>query len=308
MQHGPAARERLLVIDLDDRGLALETHRVVIDKARGEEGVGAQPALELRIARLERLLVFEVGAEEIAALLDVADPRLPEEVEQVDPLDGDVAEAAALLPVPDDAVAGRAGLELLPHGVVIDPLEAVLLEDAGQDRAQKPRLLAVARLAREDDRLGEGIHRVGVLGDDHVMQPPARALVALLGAQAAAALLELVAQLPPVLRGDDAPLETGLAALVLLQHGCEVPQPRCVNRWHGFLSPLYVRRNSLPSVSVIARQCAHCRGDGALPRAHARVLFAPSPFRGNPFLSVRVTRLAAGSTDSHTSDTVTGSE
>ena len=43
-----------------------------------------------------------------------------------------------------------------------------------------------------------------------------------------------------------------------------------------------------PPVSVIARQCAHCRG--------------------NPFLSVRVTRLAAGSTDSHTSDTVTGSE
>ncbi len=33
---------------------------------------------------------------------------------------------------------------------------------------------------------------------------------------------------------------------------------------------------------VIASQSAHWRGDGALPRALARVLYAPSPFRGNP--------------------------
>ncbi len=34
---------------------------------------------------------------------------------------------------------------------------------------------------------------------------------------------------------------------------------------------------------VIANQCSHWCGDGALPRALARVLNAPSPFRGNPF-------------------------
>ena len=44
----------------------------------------------------------------------------------------------------------------------------------------------------------------------------------------------------------------------------------------------------IPVPHVIASQSADWRGDGALPRAQARDLCAPSPFRGNPFSFTRI--------------------
>ena len=86
--------------------------------------------------------------------LDVGDARLPEEVQEVDALDRDVAEAAELVGVPADAVGGGAGLELLPHRVRPGALEGVLFEDAGDDGGERLGLGAVVWLTGEDDGFG----------------------------------------------------------------------------------------------------------------------------------------------------------
>ena len=72
-----------------------------------------------------------------------------------------------------------------------------------------------------------GLHGVGVLGDDDVVEPAADgAEVAGGGGAGAFVLLEAVAELPPVFGGDDAALEALFAGFVFLQDGGQLL--RCV--------------------------------------------------------------------------------
>ena len=78
--------------------------------------------------------------EEAGAVLNIPHPRLPEDVQKIDALDGDIAEAAGLLRVPAHAVDARTGLELLPHAVGIGLFKGVLLQDHRQDLGEDARL------------------------------------------------------------------------------------------------------------------------------------------------------------------------
>ena len=226
VQHGTAGA-LAAVVRLDDGALAVEAHRVVVEEARRSEWVAAQPTAQLRELLLQLVVVLEVRAEHELAALDVGDARLPEEVQEVDALDRDVAEAAELVGVPADAVGGGAGLELLPHRVRPRALEGVLFEDAGHDGGEQLGLGAVVGLTGEDDGFGVGLHGVGVLGDDDVVEPAADgAEVAGGGGAGALVLLEAVAELPPVFGGDDAALEALFAGFVFLQDGGQLL--RCV--------------------------------------------------------------------------------
>ena len=233
----------LLVIDLDDGGLAVGGDRVVIEEAGGRKAAVFELPPELRVLLLESVVVLEPRMEQVAAVLDVAFSGLPEDVEQVDALDGDVAEAAGLVRVPEDLVRPGPGLELLPHGLRVGLLEAVLLEDDRQDLRQDAGLLPVVGLAGQDVRLGKGVHGVGVLGDDHIVQPAADGLKA---AEPVGALFLLgaVAQLPPVFGGHASALDADLAGLVLLQDARERAEPALVHGqgsvfFHWLLLPIF---------------------------------------------------------------------
>ena len=228
MQHVPA-QEFLLVVHVDDGGFAVGAHAVVIEKARGGKAHGLELPGKLGVLGGERVVVLQPRVEKIRAVLHVAHPRLPEHVQKVDALDGDIAEAARLLGVPAHAVDARAGLELLPHPVGVGLLKGVLLQDHGQDLGEDARLGPVVGLAREDVRLGVGVHGVGVLGDDHVVQPPGYGLKAV-GSLMAFSLLGAVAELPPVFRRHGAPLDAGLPGLVLLQNPRKFRQPLLIDR------------------------------------------------------------------------------
>ena len=217
------------IVDLDDGGLAVQGHAVIVEEARGGKTAVFELPLQLRPGLLQPVVVLQASVEQIAALLQIALARLPEDVEQVHALDGDVAETVCLVRVPEDLVGSGAGLELLPHDVIVGLLEAVLLQDDGQNLGEDLRLLPVIRLPGEDGGAGKGVHGVGVLGDDHVVQPAADRLKARVPV-GRAPLLGGVSELPPVFGGHGAPLDAGLSGLVLLQDGREGPQPVLVHR------------------------------------------------------------------------------
>ena len=223
VQHLPPALP-LFIVAVDHGALAVGGHGVVVQKARRGKGVRLQRAAQLRPALREQVVVPQRGVEQIAAVLDVLYARLPEEIEQVDRVNGHVAQPAELVGVPGHLVNARAGFELLPDRVGIHVLKAVLRQHDGQDRAQRVRLAAVVRLARQHDRLGKGLHRVGVLGDNDVVQPSALRAEAAVAKRALLALLGAVAQLPPVFRRDDAPLQIGLSGLIALQDARQLLQ------------------------------------------------------------------------------------
>ena len=228
VQHLPALFP-LLVVAVDHCALAARRDGVVADEAARREAAAAQRAPQLWPALLQLLVILQRGVEKIAAVLDVRHARLPEEVEQVHRADRDVAQPVQPGGVPHHLVNARAGLQLLPQGVGIDVLKAVLRQDHRDDRAEHGRLGVVVRLARQDDGLGKGVHRVGVFGHDHVVQPSAFRAKAPVRKRALAALLRGVAQLPPVFRGHDAPLQIGLAGLVAPEDARELLQPGAVH-------------------------------------------------------------------------------
>ena len=67
-------------------------------------------------------------------------------------------------------------LVLFPCLLAIHFLEAVLLQHHGQDAGEPAGLVLVALFPGQNDRLGVGVHHVGVLAHDHVHQPLGGAL------------------------------------------------------------------------------------------------------------------------------------
>ena len=224
----------LFVVDLNDCGLAVRGHAVVVEEACGGKAQALELALQLWVTLRQLLVVLQPCVEEIPALLDIPDTGLPEHVEQIHPLDGDIAQTLGLFRVPENLVHAGAGLELLPHGVRVGLLKAVLLQDDRQHLGQDPGLWPVVWLPGQDVRLGVGVHGVGVLGHDHIVQPARGRLEAVL-ALGAFPLLRAVAQLPPVLTGHGAPFNAGLARLVFLEDAGKLPQALFIYRQNQFI-------------------------------------------------------------------------
>lgn len=191
-------------------------HRVVIQILRQLHAAAAGPRVGPGGGNV--VVVHERAHEEVAAGLNVRDARLPEQVQQVELAHGHVAEAVAPGAVPEHAVGRAPVLELVPPRIGPHLLKVRLFQHGRHDGRQRLRVRFILLAARQDHRLREAVHRVGVLRDNGVEQPRARRLyhVAALLAPAVAQILP-VPQAVPLLVGDDARLERALAVLVPAQ-------------------------------------------------------------------------------------------
>ena len=208
----------LLVVPVHHQGLVGGIHGVVVEIAAHREGAAPQFARQLGVLGKQLLVVHQLRGEEVGGILDIGDAGLPEEVEEVHAPQADVAQTAELAAVPEHAVDGAAGLQLVPPGVAVDPLEAVVLEDHGQHAAEAAGLVGVAGLPGQHGGLGIAVHGVGVLGEDAVHQPAAAGPgIGVVAAVAVFLHLLPVAQLPELLVVDDALFQVGLAPFVLLE-------------------------------------------------------------------------------------------
>ena len=216
VQRRAAAGQRFFVVPVDDDALAGRVHRVVVQVLRQLHAAAAGP--RVGPGGGDVVVVHERAHEEVAAGLNVGDARLPEQVQQVELAHGHVAEAVAPGAVPEHAVGRAPVLELVPPRVRPHLLKVRLFQHRRHDGRQCLRVRFILLAARQDHRLREAVHRVGVLRDNGVEQPRARRLyhVAALLAPAVAQILP-VPQAVPLLVGDDARLERALAVLVPAQ-------------------------------------------------------------------------------------------
>ena len=217
LQHLPAALGGV-VVPIHHQGLIRGVHRVVVEEPAHGQAAASQLARKLRIHPQQLLVAHKLRGEEVLRILNVPHSRLPEQVQQVHPADGNISQPAQLTRVPEHAVGGAAAFELVPPGVGIGAFELILLEYHRQDPCQLSGLLAVALLPGEHRGLRVAVHGVGVLGQDAVHQPAAGGL-GVGGVTSLSVFLHLlpVAQLPELLVVDDAALQVRLALLVLFQ-------------------------------------------------------------------------------------------
>ena len=216
VQRRSAAGQRLFVVPVDDDALVRRVHCVVVEILRQLHA--AASGTRIRPCGRNVVVVHERAHEEVAAGLNVGDARLPEQVQQVELPHGHVAETAAAGAVPEHAVGRAPVLELVPPRVRPHLLEVRLFQHRRYDGRQRLCVRLVSLAARQDHRLREAVHRVGVLRDDGVEQPRARRFnhVGALLAPPVAQILP-VPQAVPLLIGDDARLECALAVLVAAQ-------------------------------------------------------------------------------------------
>ena len=216
VQRRAAAGQRLFVVPVHDDALARGVHRVVVQILRQLHAAAAGPRVGPGGGNV--VVVHERAHEEVAAGLNVGDARLPEQVQQVELAHGHVAEAVAPGAVPEHAVGRAPVLELVPPRIGPYLLKVRLFQHGRHDGRQCLCVRFILFAARQDHRLREAVHRVGVLRDDGIEQPRARRLhhVGPLLAPAVAQVLP-VPQAVPLLIGDDARLERALAVLVPAQ-------------------------------------------------------------------------------------------
>ena len=161
----------------------------------------------------------QLRAEKVLRLLYVRDPRLPKQVQHVHAADAHVAQPVQLFVVPEHAVHGAPGLQLVPPRLGIRPPEPVVFQQHRQDTAQRLCLLPVSRLPGQHRRLRIAVHGVRVLAEDAVHQPAAgRPHVLRIAALARLLHLLPVPQLPELLVVDDAPVQILLARAIAPQH------------------------------------------------------------------------------------------
>ena len=132
VQHRPPA-DVLLVVPVDDdrlvRGINAVIRLVFVDGYL----CAVQMSLQLRIRLLQLLLVLKRDKENIAAILNVVDPRLPDQVQDIDLLDVNVPQPVQLVAVPENAVGPRPFLHLLPMVTVVTNIEPDHLDTYGGD-------------------------------------------------------------------------------------------------------------------------------------------------------------------------------
>ena len=278
MQHGAAIGQALFVVPVHDDAHVGGVHRVVVEVLRQLHA--AVSGLHAGVGGGDVVVRHERAEEEVAALLQIGDTRLPEQVQQVEPAQRHVAQPVFALRVPEHAVGGAAVLELVPPRVRPDLLEAVFLQQRGHDGGQRAGVRLVGGAAREDDGFGVVVHGVGVLGGDGVEEPRAGRLDRVVAARAAAAAQILpVAQAVPLLVGDDARFQRAFAVLVAAQqlHAARHVLVRDGGQDGGFdlgFVHVYAPFTSKPARSVPFPP----NGENATSTSRL-LLFAPQPLR-----------------------------
>ena len=91
VQHRLSAGRFDLVVPIHHHALAFHIDGVVIDILLHIHHAAAHLPLVLRVLLVQHLLVHQVHNEQVAALLDVGDTRLPEDFQQVNGGDVDVS-------------------------------------------------------------------------------------------------------------------------------------------------------------------------------------------------------------------------
>ena len=212
----------LLVIPVHHHAFLRGVHSVVIHIFADIQPVAAQLARQFRVRLLQSGVVLQLHMEHVGAVLDLGDTRLPEEIQNVHRLHGNVAQPTQLAAIPEHTVDGRAADDLVPPAFGVGSLKARLLQHHRHDGRQLPRLLHIPRLTGQDVGGGEVVHGVGVLVGDRVQQPRAHRLHLLLFAALPQTLP--VPQPIPLLIVDHPLLQIGLALLVLPQGLHRLPQ------------------------------------------------------------------------------------
>ena len=146
-----------------------------MDEAGHVQHAGAV-TLELGPAGFQLLCVLHIQGEKVRRCLNILHARLPVEHQQIHGADGDLAHAAVLFRVPENALDAGALLELAPPCVAVHLLVVGLFQHHGQNAGQHPRRLLV--ICRTGQHVGGRVivHGIGVLVGDGVEQPPARRL------------------------------------------------------------------------------------------------------------------------------------
>ena len=213
VQDLPAAHAAL-VVPVHHGGFLACVHLVVVYVLLGDLALALQLPLQLGVLLHQGLVVHQLHLEQVAALLDIGDPRLPEQVQRVTAPHGDVTQAAQLLLIPEHAVDAAAALDLLPPAVAVGLLEGVLLQDHRQDLAERFGLLLIVRGPGQAVGFRVVVHGVRVPVEHHVHQPAA-------GGLGHRVLTESVpvAHLPELLVLHDPLLQILFALLVLHQRG-----------------------------------------------------------------------------------------
>ena len=213
VQHDSSAAA-LFVVPVHHSALVCGVHAVIVEILAHLASLAAELSHQLRILLLQQVVVHKCHLKQVPAVLDIFHARLPEQVQQIHPPDGNIPQSVELRLVPEDTVYPCAAFELVVPCIRVRLLEFVLLQDHRHDSRQHFRLGFVALLPRQDIGRRIVVHSIGVLVGDAVEQPAAGGLhwVVLIPH------LLPVPHLVPLLVFNDPALQIGLAALVALQH------------------------------------------------------------------------------------------
>ena len=186
---------------------------------------------QLLVLFQEFFLILRLGVENITAVLNIVDLRLPEDIEQIHPVYGDVSQAVQLFCIPHYLIHGGTCFQFLPNGIGVSLLEIVLPQHHRDNAGQCPGFQLVSLFPGQDVGPGVCFHCVCVLAGDHIMEPCSLCLEA--GGRRPAAFLRLlsvchrgghiaVSHFPPTFRVFYPGLNAGLAAPVFVQSPAEL--------------------------------------------------------------------------------------
>ena len=204
----------LFVVPVDDRAFVCRVYPVIVDVPVSLLCRPGELPLQLGVALQQQVVVPQPQVKHIPRLLDVRDPALPVEVQDVDPPDADVPQALQLFRIPEDTVDAGAGFQLVVHDPVIGVLKILLLQDHRQDGPQGLGLFPVPLLPGQHIGAGIVVHGLGVLVGNGVEEPAGGRLH--LAARTSSDAFP-VPQPVPLLIFDDPPLQVGLALPVAVQ-------------------------------------------------------------------------------------------
>ena len=228
---------RLFVIPVNNKRLVVHLHRVV-KAVRFKLRICAAAALYScgRIPRAEVLRRHKVNDENISAFLNVRYPRLPENIQKVNPRHLHVAQTVLRRAVPKNSVSRTAVLELVPPVCAVCFFKSIALHYHGDYLRQKRSRTLVRLLSRQALYFRVTVHRVRMLVAYRVEHPAARrARLFVLSAQ-----LLPVPPLPELLLRHNAAFKVLFPVLVL-------PQQRPCLRHLVFRNLLHINFSPLSS-------------------------------------------------------------